>query len=90
MARPTHMIRDIVAEGFRKGHVSDSLDDFYTATRDVLVPGLTTETFADMFAQTLAYGLFAARVNHEAGTFGRLNRQPAFRAPTRLSGGYST
>ena len=73
MARPTHMIRDIVAEGFSKGGVSDSLRDFYTATRSVLVPDLTTETFADMFAQTLAYGLFAARVNHEGGTFSRLH-----------------
>ena len=73
LARPTHMIRDIVAEGFTKGRVSKSLGDFYTATRDVLVPDLTTDTFADMFAQTLAYGLFAARVNHEVGTFSRLN-----------------
>ena len=73
LARPTHMIRDIVAEGFSKGHVSDSLVDLYTATRDVLVPNLNTGTFADMFAQTLAYGLFAARVNHEAGSFSRLN-----------------
>ena len=73
MARPTHMIRDIVAQGFSKGHVSDSLRDLYTATREVLVPDLTTETFSDMFAQTLAYGLFAARVNHEAGSFSRLN-----------------
>ena len=67
------MIRDIVAEGFVKSHVSDSLHDLYTATRDVLVPNLNTGTFADMFAQTLAYGLFAARVNHEAGSFSRLN-----------------
>ena len=73
MARPTHMIRDIVTQGFSKSGVSDSLRDFYTATRNVLVPDLTTETFADMFAQTLAYGLFAARVNHETGAFGRLN-----------------
>ena len=73
MARPTHMIRDIVAEGFIKGHVSDSLRDFYTATRNVLVPDLTAVDFADMFAQTLAYGLFAARVNHITGSFSRMN-----------------
>ena len=73
MARPTHMIRDIVAEGFSKGRVSDNLRDLYAATRKVLVPNLTYEAFADMFAQTLAYGLFAARVNHQTGIFGRLN-----------------
>ena len=73
LARPTHMIGDIVAEGFRNGQVSKSLDDFYAATRNVLVPELTAVDFADMFAQTLAYGLFAARVNHDVGTFSRLN-----------------
>ncbi len=73
LARPTHMICDVVAEGFRKGHVSDSLRDLYIATREVLVPDLTTIDFADMFAQTLAYGLFAARVNHDEGTFSRSN-----------------
>ena len=73
LARPTHMIRDIVAEGLAKDSVSVSLSDFYGATRDVLVPDLTAVDFADMFAQTLAYGLFAARVNHEVGTFSRLN-----------------
>ena len=73
LARPTHMIRDIVAEGLAKDSVSVSLSDFYGATRDVLVPELTAVDFADMFAQTLAYGLFAARVNHVAGTFSRLN-----------------
>ena len=73
LARSTHMIRDIVAVGFREGRVSKSLGDFYTATRNVLVPDLTAETFADMFAQTLAYGLFAARVSPPVGTFSRVN-----------------
>ena len=73
MSKPTHMIRAVVSEGFNKDRVSDSLRDLYTATQKVLVPNLTTEAFADMFAQTLAYGLFAARINQETGTFSRLN-----------------
>ena len=68
------MIRDIVTQGFSKSGVSDSLRDLYTATRDVLIPNLTTEEFAGMFAQTLAYGLFAARVNHEAGDIWQAER----------------
>ena len=71
MARLTYMIRDIIGEGFRQGHVSQDVEDLYDATRRVLVPDLTEEAFADMFAQTLAYGLFAARVNHRAGPFRR-------------------
>jgi hypothetical protein len=34
------------------------------AFKRTLLPDLTPEQFADMFAQTLAYGLFAARINH--------------------------
>ena len=69
MARITHMIRNIVEEGFRQNHVSQGVSDLYDATRKALVPNLEQDTFADMFAQTLAYGLFAARVNHEFGRF---------------------
>ena len=71
MARLTHMIRDIIGEGFRLGRVSHDVEDLYDATKSVLVPDLTERDFADMFAQTLAYGLFAARVNHTAGIFRR-------------------
>ena len=73
MARLTHMIRSVIKEGFRQGHVSHDVEDLYDATKSVLVPDLTEENFADMFAQTLAYGLFAARVNHVAGPFRRQN-----------------
>ena len=71
MARLTHMIRSVIEEGFKHGHVSQDVEDLYDATKSVLVPDLTEEAFADMFAQTLAYGLFAARVNHIAGLFRR-------------------
>ena len=69
MARITHMISDIVAEGFKQNHVSQGVADLYAASKQTLVPDLAQDTFADMFAQTLAYGLFAARVNHESGRF---------------------
>ncbi|MCY3782454.1 MAG: N-6 DNA methylase [Chloroflexi bacterium] len=69
MARIAHMIRDIVGRGFEQEQVSQDLQDLYAASKDVLVPDLDPDDFADMFAQTLAYGLFAARVNHESGPF---------------------
>ena len=34
------------------------------AFEETLLPDLSHENFADMYAQTFAYGLFAARVNH--------------------------
>ncbi|MCY4082057.1 MAG: N-6 DNA methylase [Caldilineaceae bacterium] len=71
MARLTHMIRNVIEESFRQCHVSHAVRDLYDASKSVLVPDLTEKSFSDMFAQTLAYGLFAARVYHVAGPFGR-------------------
>jgi predicted helicase len=65
MARLAHMIRDIIIDAFEQKAASDELKDLYSAFKDVLLPELTGAEFADMFAQTLAYGLFAARYNHK-------------------------
>jgi hypothetical protein len=48
------------------GRVFYSPQDFFnwiTAFKEVLIPDLDEADFSDMFAQTLAYGLFAARVH---------------------------
>ncbi len=44
------------------------LADFWRAFREVLLPNLTPEEFADLFAQTVAYGLFAARCEQRENT----------------------
>lgn len=71
MAQLTHVIRDIVVEAFRQGEASDLLRDLRTVFAETLVPAFDQPAklgeFADMFAQTLAYGLFAARVHHDDG-----------------------
>jgi predicted helicase len=64
MARLAHMIRDIIILAFRAKEASNVLQDLYRSFKEVLLPELTEAEFADMFAQTLAYGLFAARYNH--------------------------
>src|SRR5258708_28740777 len=64
MARLAHMIRDIIVTTFEKREASDTLHGLYEAFKTLLLPDLPTSQFADMFAQTLAYGLFAARYNH--------------------------
>ncbi|MGZ3643543.1 MAG: hypothetical protein ACXVCM_06795 [Ktedonobacteraceae bacterium] len=68
MARLTHMIRDITIQAFEKKEASDTLKGLYEAFKTVLLPDLPTAEFADMFAQTLAYGLFAARYNHKGNS----------------------
>ena len=83
MARLTHIIRDVVVAAFENGEVSPNVSDLYDASRQALVPDLAASAFADMFAQTLAYGLFAARVSHaaqaDAGDFRR--RDAAYLIP---------
>ncbi|HEY1348260.1 MAG TPA: type ISP restriction/modification enzyme [Ktedonobacteraceae bacterium] len=67
MARLAHMIRDVIIHAFKEREASDNLRDLYEAFQEVLLPELSRVAFADMFAQTLAYGLFAARYNHASG-----------------------
>ena len=43
------------------------LHNWLAAFRETLIPDLDAKQFADMFAQTLAYGLFAARVHAPPG-----------------------
>ncbi len=68
MARLTHIIRDIIIETFEKDKASVMMSGLRRAFADTLIPDLDkpekTAEFADMFAQTISYGLFAARVNH--------------------------
>jgi hypothetical protein len=65
MARLTRLIRDIVIESFESDLASEQIRDLHRAFEEVLIPNLTKDDFADMFAQTMAYGLFAARANHQ-------------------------
>ncbi|NPV08211.1 MAG: DNA methyltransferase [Anaerolineae bacterium] len=69
MARLTHIIRDTVIEAFERGQPSDMLRGLRRAFARTLLPDLdrpeNVSQFADMYAQTVAYGLFAARVNHQ-------------------------
>jgi len=78
MAHLTHIIRDIIIEAFKEKKASTMLVDLRRAFAKALIPDLDQAEkipeFADMFAQTLAYGLFAARCNHDEtkGPFKRL------------------
>ncbi|HLJ36443.1 MAG TPA: N-6 DNA methylase, partial [Ktedonobacteraceae bacterium] len=83
MARLAHMIRDITVTAFEQREASDTLTGLYEAFKVVLLPDLPPAQFADMFAQTLAYGLFAARYNHTGSTL--FNRRDAAREIPRTN-----
>ena len=61
MARLAHMIRDLIIEAFKQEAESGSLHNQLIAFQKNLIPDLSIEQFADMYAQTITYGLFAAR-----------------------------
>ncbi|MGH9774636.1 MAG: type ISP restriction/modification enzyme [Candidatus Acidiferrales bacterium] len=61
MARLAHIIRGILLGTFRAEGDSGWLHNQFQAFRETLIPDLEPDAFADMYAQTIAYGLFAAR-----------------------------
>lgn len=68
-AKLAHIIRDTIVEAFEKDKASSDLKDLREAFAEVLIPDLNkpekVAEFADMYAQTIVYGLFAARCNHK-------------------------
>lgn len=86
LANITHNVRDIIVGAFQTGAASQQLRDWRSAFASTLLPELaeqadpTTEAeavneFADMFAQTLAYGLFSARAASSSVKFTREKTQ---------------
>jgi hypothetical protein len=62
LAKRTRFLRDVVAQQLAEERdVPDVLTGFYEAFRKYLIGHLTPEDFADLYAQTITYGLFAAR-----------------------------
>lgn len=73
MAQLARMIHDLISKAFE---VEDSLGELHTqyeGFKQVLIADLSPAQFADMYAQTICYGLFAARCNHDRahGAFSR-------------------
>jgi len=77
LAKRTRFLREeVVRIELDDQHKSnDSILGFYEAFQAYLIKGLTKEDFADLYSQTLTYGLFAARTR--AGE--DFNRQLTFR-----------
>jgi predicted helicase len=77
LAKRTRFLKDEVViqqlkdeESTKKGHIFG----FYEAFRKYLISGLTEHDFADLYSQTITYGLFAARTRSENG----FNRKLAY------------
>jgi len=73
LAKRTRFFKDeIVSEELKRG--AKSIHGFFEAFKEFLIAGISEEEFADLYAQTITYGLFAARLR--AGE--EFNRKLAF------------
>jgi hypothetical protein len=74
LAKRTRFLRDeVVAEELKSGK-QKHISGFYEAFTKYLIPSLTHEEFADLYSQTVTYGLFAACTRAENG----FNRKLAY------------
>ena len=64
LARSAHFIAHFIEKDLKSGAPSANLQNQLAAFQKTLLPDLDIPSFADMYAQTLAYGLFASRVNY--------------------------
>ncbi len=64
LADSAQLIAHFIVKDLKSDNPSANLANQMQAFQKTLLPGLDETKFADMFAQTLVYGLFAARMNH--------------------------
>jgi predicted helicase len=69
MANIAKSIRDRVLEVLEVEHVNGPVHKLYDTFRTGLVHDMTEKGFADMYAQTITYGLFSARTMDTDGHF---------------------
>lgn len=66
MAQLAHFIREAILIALEHEPETGVLHQQMDAFREALIPDLDAEQFADMYSQTIAYGLFAARCQPSA------------------------
>jgi predicted helicase len=71
MAAIAQLIRNAISQAFKSEAGAGSLHGQLQGFKHVLLPDLDSEQFADMYAQTICYGLFAARMNTSEEQFTR-------------------
>lgn len=82
MAAKASLLREAISLALDQEGVSGPLYDLLEAYREALIEDLSSDDFADMQAQTTAYGLFAARCGYDRASRGPFTRQSAVFADT--------
>jgi hypothetical protein len=63
MAHKARMMKDVFYKALLEDYENNTLKDQYLAFKKILIHDLEQQTFADIYAQTITYGLFAARLH---------------------------
>lgn len=65
LASVTHFIREQIIAALNSGDpdLQKSLEGRYNAFKELLLPAIKPEEFADLYAQAMTYGLFAAKLS---------------------------
>jgi hypothetical protein len=83
LAKRTRFLREVVDQQLsEEREAPGELAGFYEAFQKYLIGDLTPEDFADLYAQTITYGLFAARIRTGEG----FTRRSAFNLIPRTIG----
>jgi predicted helicase len=72
LAKRTRFLDEVVREELKLG--TPSIHSFYKVFKEYLIAGISEKDFADIYSQTITYGLFAARLR----TNGDFNRKLAY------------
>lgn len=72
MAHHARTVRELVNEVYALETDDDPLHQLYGSFKETLLHDLTPDAFADMVAQTVAYGLFSAATESEDLTYDRM------------------
>jgi predicted helicase len=73
LAKKTRLLERVLQEELSRDN--EEVTRFYEAFREELIETLTKERFADLYAQTITYGLFAARMSVQ----GELDKDTAWK-----------
>ena len=66
MAGKARLLSDIIGNALmsdQENYQDSTLKDQYMAFKEILIHDITPQSFADVYAQTIAYGMFAARLH---------------------------
>lgn len=72
LARKTHVVRDLILEEINlEDEITTSTEELLKTFQETLRPNMPPDEFADMYAQTVTFGFFVARVNSGDKEFNR-------------------